>query len=59
MGMNGNLFHGSKSVRITELTHGRPTPTYGGGRVCAAAGCGTHLSLYNPQVWCSIHDHAL
>ena len=29
---------------------------FGGDRVCAAAGCGTILSVYNPSSRCVIHD---
>jgi hypothetical protein len=29
--------------------------TYGSGRVCAAPGCGTVLSSYNPALCCSLH----
>jgi hypothetical protein len=29
---------------------------FGGGRVCAAADCGTILSVYNPSPRCVIHD---
>jgi len=29
---------------------------FGGGRVCAAADCGTILSVYNPSSRCVIHD---
>ena len=30
-------------------------PTYGSGRVCAASGCGTVLSSYNPSPVCCLH----
>jgi hypothetical protein len=33
-------------------------PAYGSGRVCAAAGCRTLLSTYNPGHLCSLHDVA-
>ena len=29
---------------------------FGRGRVCAAAGCGTILSVYNPSSCCVIHE---
>lgn len=29
--------------------------TYGVGRVCAAQGCETHLSSYNPSTICALH----
>jgi hypothetical protein len=31
-------------------------PAYGPGRICAAPGCGTRLSIYNDSVHCSLHD---
>jgi hypothetical protein len=30
--------------------------SFGGGRVCVAAGCPTILSAYNPSSWCAVHD---
>jgi hypothetical protein len=57
MSKNAHAMHGFKSVRVTELIHGRPTPTYEPGRVCGAPDCHTHLSLYNPRSRCAIHDH--
>jgi hypothetical protein len=33
-------------------------PAYGSGRICAASGCGTLLSTYNPGHFCSLHDGA-
>jgi hypothetical protein len=32
------------------------TPRYGAGRTCAAEGCDTRLSSYNPARWCWIHE---
>lgn len=29
--------------------------TFGTERTCAAPGCGTRLSRYNPDVYCSVH----
>jgi hypothetical protein len=29
---------------------------FGRGRICAAAGCGTILSVYNPSSCCVVHD---
>jgi hypothetical protein len=29
--------------------------TYGTGRICAVAGCGTRLSAYNPSATCALH----
>ena len=34
---------------------GEPVRSYGAGRVCAAAGCTTRLSRYNPSDVCSLH----
>ncbi len=33
--------------------------TYARGRVCAAAGCATVLSVYNGSAFCALHDRAL
>jgi hypothetical protein len=46
-------------IGVTEIVRGRPSPTFGRGRICAAAGCRTHLSIYNPTTRCSLHDHPL
>jgi hypothetical protein len=43
----------------TEIARGRPSPTFGRGRVCAVSGCGTRLSMYNAEVRCAIHNHPL
>jgi hypothetical protein len=59
MAMNRAYIPRFNSVRVTELTHGRATRTYEQGRVCAASGCRTHLSVYNPNHRCGIHDHTL
>ncbi len=29
--------------------------SFGASRTCAAEGCGTKLSRYNPDVYCSVH----
>jgi endogenous inhibitor of DNA gyrase (YacG/DUF329 family) len=29
--------------------------SYRGGRICAHAGCGTILSIYNPSKYCTVH----
>jgi hypothetical protein len=41
----------------SDLIHGRPLRTFGRGRTCMVEGCNTRLSLYNPTVRCSLHDH--
>jgi len=40
----------------TVSAEGRLT-TYGSGRVCAAEGCTTVLSSYNPSPFCCLHGH--
>lgn len=37
---------------------GEPVRTYGDGRVCAAPGCLTRLSRYNPAEYCAVHARA-
>lgn len=32
-------------------------PSYAEGRVCAMAGCGTRLSIYNAERYCSLHGN--
>ena len=34
---------------------GVPSRIYAAGRVCAASGCVTRLSIYNPMAYCSLH----
>jgi len=34
---------------------GMPSRVYAAGRVCAAPGCVTRLSIYNPLAYCSLH----
>ncbi len=54
---NGNATRiGGRRVSCTELIHGRPVSTYRRGRVCSREGCGTTLSLYNPNQHCSVHS---
>lgn len=36
-----------------------PNRSYGAGRVCAAAGCTTRLSIYNPGRFCWPHEPAV
>jgi hypothetical protein len=54
-----NTEPGPIRVTGTEIVRGRPSPTFGRGRTCAAPGCRTHLSIYNPTTRCSVHDHPL
>ena len=49
--------YGTRLVTGSELVHGSQVRTYGRGRTCMAEGCGTRLSLYNPNARCSLHDH--
>ena len=37
---------------------GEPVRTYGDGRVCAARGCVTLLSRYNPSEFCAVHGRS-
>jgi len=48
---------GSRLLAGSDLVHGRPVRTYGRGRTCMVEGCDIHLSLYNPNAQCSLHDH--
>jgi len=43
-----------------RLPGGRAEPvrTYGAGRVCAARGCLTRLSRYNPSEFCTVHGRS-
>jgi hypothetical protein len=43
-----------KGARVRSLP--RPNRSYGSGRVCAAEGCGTKLSVYNRWVFCWQHE---
>jgi hypothetical protein len=52
-------FSGIPRILGTPLLHGRPTATFGRGRICSVEGCTTNLSLYNPNTTCSVHDHPL
>jgi hypothetical protein len=49
--------YGTRLLAGSDLVHGRPLRTYGRGRTCVVEGCGTRLSLYNPTLRCSLHDH--
>ncbi len=44
-------------LRGRKLPHvgSRPSESHPAGRVCAAAGCQTRLSIYNPSAWCWLH----
>jgi hypothetical protein len=55
--MNFESRMGRRRIVGTELVGGRSARTYGRGRVCSAAGCGTRLSLYNPNSRCWIHSN--
>jgi hypothetical protein len=59
MSAGRNPGQGTRRISATELIHGRPTPSFGRGRVCTASGCRIHLSVYNPTDRCSLHDHPL
>ncbi len=43
-----------KGARVRSLP--RPNRSYGKGRVCAAEGCDTKLSVYNRWVFCWQHE---
>lgn len=43
-----------KGARVRSLP--RPNRSYGTGRVCAAEGCDTKLSVYNRWVFCWQHE---
>jgi hypothetical protein len=45
-----------KEVQMSDRRTIRQVRSFGGGRVCVAAGCGTILSAYNPASWCAVHD---
>ena len=45
---------GYRGARIRELP--KANRTYPGGRVCAAAGCTTRLSIYNRWDFCWQHE---
>jgi hypothetical protein len=49
---------GRRGMRGTELVHGPAARTFGRGRVCLTAGCGTPLSLYNPNSHCWVHSNS-
>ena len=45
---------GYRGARVQELA--RPNKQYSSGRVCAAEGCGTRLSVYNKWQYCWQHE---
>jgi hypothetical protein len=62
------LFFWAKEVTVTEPEESTATPTrrrppgadpavrsFGSARICAADGCATKLSRYNPDSYCSVH----
>jgi hypothetical protein len=57
MTMHSKIGYGTRLVAGSDLVHGRPLRTYGRGRMCMFEGCDTRLSLYNPTVRCSLHNH--
>jgi hypothetical protein len=59
MSIYKNTERGPSWVAGTEMVRCRPSSTFGRRRVCAAPGCPTRLSIYNPTTRCSIHDHPL
>lgn len=46
---------GGKVPRGTLTLHGTETKTYEPGRLCFDLACGTRLSIYNPEPFCSLH----
>jgi len=48
-----------RGTKLTSLPDGPPVATRRAGRICAGDGCGTRLSIYNPQPFCGVHaqDH--
>jgi hypothetical protein len=51
-------FEGVEWVGATRLITGRRLRTFGKGRICAALGCTTRLSCYNPTKRCTSHGDA-
>ena len=62
------LFFAAKEATVTEPEESTAAPTrrrppgadpavrsFGSARTCAADGCGTKLSRYNPDSYCSVH----
>jgi hypothetical protein len=45
---------GYRGARVSELP--RANQTYPGGRICAAEGCSTKLSIYNKWDFCWQHE---
>ena len=57
MTLNGYAANRSRMLTGSDLIHGNPARTFGKGRTCKVEGCGTRLSLYNPNARCSLHEH--
>jgi hypothetical protein len=53
--MRDNL-EGLEWVGASRVLTGRPSRTFGRGRVCASRSCSTRLSCYNPTKSCSMHE---
>jgi hypothetical protein len=53
--MRRNPSDGIEWVGASGLMTGQSPHTYRKGRVCAASGCATLLSRYNPTKRCSMH----
>jgi hypothetical protein len=53
--MSRNAIHGMEWVEGSSLLFGEPLRSYRKGRICATKDCGTYLSRYNPNAYCSIH----
>lgn len=50
--MSGHLIHG----RASDHLRGRPSISFPSGRLCSHQGCATVLSVYNPSVFCALHE---
>ena len=47
---------GDELVGQPAPSTGRPTKTFGKGRVCKEPDCGTALSIYNKGKYCYLHE---
>ena len=45
-----------KALTLREFAAADPLATSPPGRVCAAPGCETHLSVYNHGIYCTLHE---
>lgn len=52
--MTAMMNDGYRGAAVRTLP--RPNKKYGEGRVCAEAGCGTKLSVYNKWKYCWQHE---